>query len=71
MRKLSDHHTHVLAVVARHERICLGIPVDPDWAPIADDLRRLAKWKYLIEDGDGDDGPAYELAPAGRAAVNV
>lgn len=65
MRKLSDDDLHILSVVEKHERICIGLPVDPDWAPIAEHLRRLAKWKYLIEDAT-DDGPAYSLSEAGR-----
>ena len=65
MRKLSDDDLHILSVVEKHERICIGLPVDPDWAPIAEHLRRLAKWKYLIEDAT-DDGPAYSLSQAGR-----
>ena len=65
MRKLSDDDLHILSVVEKHERICIGLPVDPDWAPIAEHLRRLAKWKYLIEDAT-DDGPAYTLSQAGR-----
>lgn len=68
MRKLSDHHSHILAVVARHERICLGIPVDATWAEIADDLRQLAKWRFLVEEAT-DDGPAYSLAPAGKLSL--
>jgi hypothetical protein len=41
------------------------VPIDADWAPIADHLRRLAKWRYLVEEATGD-GPAYSLSPAGR-----
>ncbi|KKB85160.1 hypothetical protein VW29_07450 [Devosia limi DSM 17137] len=68
MRKLSDDDLHILSVVEKHERICIGLPVDPDWAPIAEHLRRLAKWKYLIEDAT-DDGPAYTLSQAGRESL--
>lgn len=69
MRRLSDHQLHVLAVVGKHGRICIGLPVDAEWAPIAEELRRLAKWRYLIEDGSGDDGPVYSLSEAGRGKV--
>jgi len=68
LRRLSDEYLHILSVVAKHERICIGIPVDPDWAPIADHLRQLAKWRFLIEEAT-DDGPAYSLAPAARDRV--
>ena len=64
MRRLSDHEIHILSVVARHERICIGLPVDTEWAPIAEALRRLAKWKYLVEE-QTDDGPAYSPTGAG------
>lgn len=65
MRRLTEHQHHILTVVNKHGRICIGLPVDAEWAPIAAELRQLAKWRFLIEDGSGDDGPAYELAPAG------
>lgn len=68
MRRLSDHQLHVLSVVAKHGRICIGLPVDAEWEPIAEELRRLAKWRYLIEEAT-DDAPAYELAQAGHAAI--
>lgn len=64
MRRLSDHQTHILSVVDKHGRVCIGLPVDAEWAPIAAELRQLAKWRFLIEEAT-DDGPAYELAPAG------
>lgn len=64
MKRLSDHDVHILSVVAKHQRICIGLPVDADWAPIAEHLRRLAKWHFLIEEPT-DDGPAYSLSPAG------
>lgn len=65
MRHLSDDDLHILSVVAKHGRICIGVPVDADWAPIADHLRRLAKWRYLVEEAT-DDGPAYSLSADGR-----
>lgn len=68
MRRLSDAELHILTVVAKHGRICIGLPVDAGWAPIAAELRLLAKWRYLIEEAT-DDGPAYELAPAGQSAI--
>lgn len=64
MRRLVEADFHILRVVARHERICIGQPVDADWAPVADRLRQLAKWRFLIEEAT-DDGPAYMLSPAG------
>lgn len=65
MRRLFDDDLHILSVVAKHDRICIGVPVDADWAPIADHLRRLAKWRFLVEE-QTDDGPAYSLSRAGR-----
>lgn len=65
MRRLTDQDIHILSVVAKHGRICIGMPVDADWAPIAEHLRQLAKWRFLIEEAT-DDGPAYSLSPAGR-----
>lgn len=65
MRRLSDEYLHILSVVAKHERICIGIPIDADWAPIAEHLRQLSKWRFLIEEPT-DDGPAYSLSAAGR-----
>lgn len=65
MRRLSDDDLHILTVVAKHDRVCIGVPVDADWALIADHLRRLAKWRYLVEENT-DDGPAYSLSPSGR-----
>lgn len=66
MRRLSDQDLHILAVVAERERVCLGPTDSGDGAFIAAELRKLARWKYLIEDGSGDDGVAYTLSPAGR-----
>lgn len=66
MRRLSDQDLHILSVVADRERVCLGAADGEDGAFIAAELRKLAKWKYLIEDGSGDDGVAYTLSPAGR-----
>jgi hypothetical protein len=66
MRCLSDDELHILRVVAKHERICISVPVNPDWAPIASKLRQLVKWKYLVEESTGN-GPAYRLtAEAGE-----
>ena len=70
MRRLTDEDFHILAVVAKHERICIGVPVDADWAPIAEHLRRLAKWRFLIEEST-DDGPAYSLSPSGHDKLNA
>lgn len=66
MRRLSDQDLHILAVVADRERVCLGAADGENAEFIAAELRKLAKWKYLIEDGSGDDGVAYTLSPAGR-----
>lgn len=68
MRRLSDEYLHILAVVAKHGRICIGVPVDADRAPIAAHLRQLAKWHFLIEEAT-DDGPAYSLSSAGLDKV--
>ena len=68
MRRLSDVDRHILSVVAKHERICIGLPVDPDWAPIAETLHWLAKWKYLVEE-QTDDGLAYSPTAAGYAKL--
>lgn len=68
MRRLSDEYLHILSVVAKHGRICIGLPVSAEWAPIAEKLRQLAKWRFLIEEAT-DDGPAYSLAPAGQAKL--
>lgn len=70
MRKLSDHHTHILAVVAKHGRICIGLPVSAEWAPIAKALALLARPNpgALIEE-QTDDGPAYSLSAVGRAKL--
>ena len=65
MRRLSEEDMHILSVVEKHERVCIGIPIDAEWAPIAEHLRRLAKWRFLGEEAT-DDGPAYSLSPAGR-----
>jgi hypothetical protein len=60
LRRLSEEDLHLLGVVAKHERVCIGMPADADWAPIASKLHQLAKWKYLVEEVT-DDGPAYSL----------
>lgn len=67
MRRLSDHEIHILSVVAKHERICIGLPVSAEWAPIAKTLALLARPNpgMLIEE-QTDDGPAYSLSPDGR-----
>jgi hypothetical protein len=54
----------ILSVVGKLEPICIGLPVE--WASTADALRRLAKWKYLVEE-QTDDGPAYSPTAAGYA----
>lgn len=51
MRRLTAFDLHILGAVSKHERICIGLPVFSEWAPVAADLRRLVKWKYLVEDG--------------------
>ena len=65
MRKLNDSELHILSVVEKHGHICIGLPVDAQWAPIAEALARLAKWKFLVLEPT-DDGPRYSLSPAGR-----
>lgn len=70
MRRLSDEYLHILGVVEKHDRVCIGVPVDADWAPIAEHLRQLAKWRFLIEEAT-DDGPAYSLSPAGRNRLSA
>lgn len=69
MKRLTDDHLHVLRVVEKHGSICIGLPVSAEWELIADMLRWLARARYLIEDGDGDDGPVYRLSQAGRSAL--
>jgi hypothetical protein len=64
MRRLTEDQLHVLGVVAKHERVCIGLPVSAEWAPIAAMLRQLAKWHFLHEEAT-DDGPAYSLTQAG------
>ncbi|MET3900472.1 hypothetical protein ABIB57_004438 [Devosia sp. UYZn731] len=70
MRRLSDPEPdpdiHILSVVAKHDCTCIAVPVDAEWAPIPEALRRLAKWKYLVEE-QTDDGPAYSPTAAGYA----
>jgi hypothetical protein len=70
MRKLSDHDIHILSVVAKHERICIGVPVSAEWTPIAKTLALLARPNpgVLVEE-QTDDGPAYSLSAAGRAKL--
>lgn len=68
MRRLTDEDLHILGVVAKHERVCIGVPVDAEWAPIASKLRQLAKWKYLVEEVT-DDGPAYSLSSEARDKI--
>ena len=64
MRRRTDEDLHFLGVVAKHQSICIGVPVDADWAPIASKLRQWAKWKYLVEEITGG-GPAYSLTATG------
>lgn len=70
MRRLSEQDLHILRVVAHHNRICIGLPVSPEWAPIVTALARLARPNpgALVEE-QTDDGPAYSLSPAGRAKI--
>ena len=70
MRRLSEHEIHILNVVAKHERICIGLPVSAEWAPIAKALAVLARPNpgMLIEE-QTDDGPAYALSEAGRTKL--
>jgi hypothetical protein len=70
MRRLSDHEIHILSVVAKHETICIGVPIDEQWAPIATTLERLSRPNpgMLIRQ-DFDDGPTYSLSSAGRAKL--
>ena len=70
MRRLSQTDFQILAVVARHEPICIGIPLDEQWAPIAKGLERLSRPNpgLLIRE-DFDDGPTYSLSPAGRTKL--
>ncbi|KKC41472.1 hypothetical protein WH87_00540 [Devosia epidermidihirudinis] len=70
MRRISDHQLHILSVVAKHERICIGLPVDAEWAPIAAELRTLAKWRFLVEEAT-DDGPAYTVSADGQAKLDL
>lgn len=65
MRRLTDQQQHILRVVARHERVCIGLPISAEWAPVASVLRQLAKWHYLHEE-ETDDGPAYTVSAAGH-----
>lgn len=69
MKRLSEDHRHCLRVVSERGRVCLGLDLSADGRHVASMLRDLAKWRYLIEDGTGDDGPVYELSEAGRAAI--
>ena len=70
MRRLSDDDIHILSVVAKHGRICVGLPVSPEWAPIAKTLALLARPNpgMLIEE-QTDDGPAYCLSASGQARL--
>ena len=71
MRRLSETDLQILAVVARHEPICIGIPVDDQWAPIAKGLERLSRpYPGLLIREDFDDGPTYSISPAGRAKLS-
>ena len=70
MRKLSETDLHILAVVVEHEPICIGIPVEEQWAPIAKGLERLSRPNpgLLIRE-DFDDGPTYSVSPAGHGIL--
>ena len=70
MRRLTDQEIHILGVVAKHEPICNGVPVDEQWAPIAAMLDRLARPNHgMLIRQDFDDGPTYSLSPSGRAKL--
>lgn len=69
MKRLSEDHRHCLRVVSDKGRVCLGLDLSADGRHVASMLRDLAKWRYLVEDGTGDDGPAYELSEQGKAAI--
>ena len=70
VRRISETDPQTLAVVAKHEPVCIGVPVDEQWAPIAQGLERLSRPNpgLLIRE-DFDDGPTYSLSPAGRAKL--
>lgn len=70
MRRLSEQDLHILGVVAERERVCLGDIDGENGAFIAGELRKLAKWKYLLEECT-DDGAAYSLSPAGRERLDA
>ena len=70
MRRLSEQDMHILRVVAHHGRICIGLPVSAEWAPVAKALALLARpnpGALIVE--ETDDGPAYTLSPAGRSKI--
>jgi len=70
VRRLSETHLHILAVVAKHEPVCIGIPIDEEWAPIAKAQEQLSRPSPgLLIRGDFDDGPTYSPSPAGRAKL--
>lgn len=71
MGRLSDHKFHILSIVAKHERICIGLPVSGEWSPIAKTLAKLARPNpgMLLEEHT-DDGPAYLLTVAGIEKVS-
>jgi hypothetical protein len=69
LRRLTEEELHILGVVEKHGHVCIGVPVDADWAPIASRLRHLAKRKYLVEEVT-DDGPAYSLTAEACARLS-
>lgn len=70
MRRLSETDLYILAVVAKHEPVCIGIPVNERWAPIAKGLDRLSRPNPgLLIRADFDDGPTYSISPAGRVQL--
>jgi hypothetical protein len=72
MRKLSETDLYILAVVAKHRSICIGVPVDEQWAPIAKGLERLSRPNPgLLFREDFDDGPSYSVSPAGHDMLQI
>ena len=72
MRKLSETDLHILAVVAKRGSICIGIPVDEQWVPIAKGLERLSRPNPgLLVREDFDDGPSYSVSPAGLDMLQI
>ena len=70
MPRLTDTDLKILAVVAKFDRICIGLPLDEQCAPIADGLEKLSRQNPgLLVREDSDDGPTYSISPAGRAKL--